>query len=50
MLVGFKPDEVIIFDKDRRIRSDIIVAIYRRNLSGDGEYGALIHPEMLKER
>ncbi len=50
MLVGFKPDEAIIFDKDRRIQSDIIVAIYRRNLSGDGEYGALIHPEMLKDR
>ena len=50
MLVGFKPDEIIIFDSDRRIRScNIIVAIYRKNLSKDGEYGALIHPEMLKE-
>lgn len=50
MLVGFKPDEITIFDSERRIQSDnIIVAIYRKKLSGDGEYGALIHPEMLKE-
>lgn len=50
MLVGFKPDEIIIFDSERKIQSgNIIVAIYSKNLSGDGEYSALIHPEMLKE-
>jgi len=50
MLIGFKPDTVTIFDSDRRIQlSNIIVAVYRKNLSKDGEYSALIHPEMLKE-
>jgi stage II sporulation protein GA (sporulation sigma-E factor processing peptidase) len=50
MLVGFKPDVITIFDSDRRIKlSNIIIAIYRKNLSRDGEYSALIHPEMLKE-
>lgn len=50
MLVGFKPDAVTIFDNDRKIQlNNIILAIYRKNLSKDGEYSALIHPEMLKE-
>jgi stage II sporulation protein GA (sporulation sigma-E factor processing peptidase) len=50
MLVGFKPDVITIFDSDRRIKlNNIIIAIYRKNLSRDGEYSALIHPEMLKE-
>lgn len=50
MLVGFRPDEITIFDNDRRIQlHNIIIAIYRKNLSIDGEYNALIHPEMLKE-
>ncbi|HYF82027.1 MAG TPA: sigma-E processing peptidase SpoIIGA [Clostridia bacterium] len=50
MLVGFKPDMLTIFDSGRRIQlNNIIIAIYRKNLSKDGEYNALIHPEMLKE-
>lgn len=50
MLVGFKPDMVTIFDSGRRIQlNNIVIAIYRKNLSKDGEYNALIHPEMLKE-
>ncbi|MHB1392291.1 MAG: sigma-E processing peptidase SpoIIGA [Clostridia bacterium] len=50
MLVGFRPDMVTIFDSDRRIQlNNIIIAIYRKNLSKDGEYSALIHPEMMKE-
>ncbi|KUO73563.1 MAG: hypothetical protein APF77_02705 [Clostridia bacterium BRH_c25] len=50
MLVGFKPDIVTIFDSDKRIQlSNIVVAVYRKSLSKDGEYSALIHPEMLKE-
>ncbi len=50
MLVGFRPDVVTIFDSDRRIQlNNIVIAIYRKNLSKDGEYSALVHPEMLKE-
>lgn len=50
MMVGFKPDEAIIWDSDRKIHlKNIITAIYMGNLSKDGEYNALIHPEMLKE-
>ena len=50
MLVGFKPDLVTIFDSGRRVQlRNIVIAIYRKNLSKDGEYSALIYPEMLKE-
>lgn len=50
MLIGFRPDVVTIFDSGKGIYlNNIVVAIYRRKLSRDGEYGALIHPEMLKE-
>lgn len=50
MLIGFRPDVVTIFDNDKRIHlNNIVIAIYRKKLSKDGEYGALIHPEMMKE-
>lgn len=50
MLVGFRPDRVTILDSGRRILvNNIVIAIYRKNLSKDGEYSALINPEMLKE-
>ena len=50
MLVGFKPDIVTILDSDRKIQlSNIVIAIYRKKLSKDGEYSALIYPELLKE-
>lgn len=50
MMVGFRPDGITIIDNDKKIQlNNIIIAIYRKNLSKDGEYNALIHPEMLKE-
>jgi len=50
MLIGFKPDLLTIHDNDRKIQlNNVVIAIYRKNLSKDGEYSALIHPEMLKE-
>jgi stage II sporulation protein GA (sporulation sigma-E factor processing peptidase) len=50
MLLGFRPDQIIIFDDNKRIQlNNIIIAIYKKSLSKDGEYGALIHPEMLKQ-
>ncbi len=51
MLVGFKPDMVIISEDNRKVQlSGIIIAIYRKKLSTDGEYSALIYPDMLKEK
>jgi stage II sporulation protein GA (sporulation sigma-E factor processing peptidase) len=48
MLIGFKPDNVLIYnDKYYRDIKDIIVAIYNRNLSKTGDYRALLHPDIV---
>ena len=50
MLLGFKPDKVIIKDDDDKSISDIVIGIYNNNLSNDDEYTALLHPEILAEK
>lgn len=48
MLLGFKPDYVYI-QKDTDVKNvkNIIVAIYNRKLSKEGEYKALLHPDLI---
>ncbi|NLM43421.1 MAG: sigma-E processing peptidase SpoIIGA [Clostridiales bacterium] len=51
LLIGFKPDGVNI-EEDRNSQNcvkDIIVAIYNKKLSKDGEYSALLHPEIISD-
>lgn len=48
MLLGFKPDNVILKDEDERVLSSIVVGIYNNTLSPDNKYMALLHPEILK--
>lgn len=48
MLIGFKPDAINIEDKNTKKNiKDIIIAIYNKKLSKDGEYNALLHPDIL---
>lgn len=48
MLLGFKPDKVLINEDDeQRVIKDIIVGIYNSKLSNDEKYMALLHPEVL---
>jgi stage II sporulation protein GA (sporulation sigma-E factor processing peptidase) len=49
MLIGFKPDSVKIYlnDEIKKIKDDIIVAIYNNKLSNDEQYNGLLHPEIL---
>jgi len=48
MLVGFKPDNVLIHDdKHNRDIKEIIVAIYNKKLSKTGDYMALLHPDLI---
>lgn len=48
MLVGIRPDEVIVITSDNNIRiKDIIVGIYHSPLSPEGTYRALLHPDVL---
>jgi stage II sporulation protein GA (sporulation sigma-E factor processing peptidase) len=48
MLLGFKPDEVQLVEnyKQQSIKN-IIIGIYNKKLSNNGEYSALIHPDIL---
>lgn len=48
MLIGIKPDSVLIGkDKDIKNVTNIVVAIYNNKLSKEGEYKALLHPDLL---
>lgn len=47
MLLGFKPDNVVLKD-DNKVLSNIVVGIYNNALSPDNKYMALLHPELLK--
>ncbi len=49
MIIGFKPDYVVISFKDGRkeINKDIIIGIYNEKLSTDHQYNGLLHPEIL---
>lgn len=49
LLVGFKPDRVqMIEKKEFKYVEDIIVAVYGKKLSVDGDYSALLHPDVLR--
>ncbi len=48
MMIGFKPDEFNIENQnEKQIIKEIIIGIYNKRLSRDGEYSALIHPDIL---
>lgn len=47
MLLGFKPDRVVVRSEDERVLSEIVVGIYNSSLSNNDEYMGLLHPEIL---
>lgn len=48
MLLGFKPDEVQLTENNKQQNiKNIIIGIYNKKLSNNGEYSALIHPDIL---
>ncbi|TDA70486.1 MAG: sigma-E processing peptidase SpoIIGA [Clostridia bacterium] len=49
LLIGFRPDEVVIVADDRPVKiKDIIVGIYQEQLSPEGTYRALLHPDIFQ--
>jgi len=49
MLLGLRPDEVIVVTNERMIRiKDVILGLYRERLSPEGNYRALLHPDLLQ--
>ena len=48
MLLGFKPDEVQLTENNKQQSiKNIIIGIYNKKLSNNGEYSALIHPDIM---
>jgi len=49
ILIGFKPDSVSIYleNETRRLKEEIIVAIYNNKLAQDEQYNGLLHPEII---
>ena len=45
MLIGFRPDQVMVGPKNSR--QDIVIGIYNDRLTPDGRYQALLSPELL---
>jgi stage II sporulation protein GA (sporulation sigma-E factor processing peptidase) len=49
MLMGFRPDQVQLKDeKDLKCIKNIVVGVYTKKLSRNGDYTALLHPDILK--
>jgi len=45
VLTGFKPDLVIIRDKEDKILKDVIIAVSYKNLSENNEFSAILNPQ-----
>lgn len=49
MLMGIRPDEIILVYHKTPIKiSKVIVGVYNNTLSSEGQYKALLHPELLQ--
>ncbi len=48
LMIGFRPDSFNIeYDNKKQNIKELIIGIYNRKLSRNGEYNALIHPDIL---
>ncbi|MDD2497158.1 MAG: sigma-E processing peptidase SpoIIGA [Desulfitobacteriaceae bacterium] len=48
MLLGFKPDLVIVFGGRKAPTKDVVVCLYHHTLSSGGTYRAVMNPEVLE--
>lgn len=49
MLLGLRSDEVIVITNERMIKiKNVILGLYRERLSTEGNYCALLHPDLLQ--
>jgi stage II sporulation protein GA (sporulation sigma-E factor processing peptidase) len=48
LLIGFRPDRVeIMTDKNTIALSEVVIGIYNRSLSRNGDYQGLLNPELI---
>lgn len=49
MLVGFKPDRLVVFGKQKTSTREVVICLYHKALSAGGAYKAVMNPEMLED-
>lgn len=50
IMMGFRPDSITVELKDKNITTDkAVLGIYKRTLSDDGSYNALLNPDILSQ-
>ncbi|MTT32021.1 sigma-E processing peptidase SpoIIGA [Terrilactibacillus sp. BCM23-1] len=48
LITAFRPDEVILLHEGQRIKAPkVLVALTKQNLSGEGDFNSILHPDML---
>jgi len=48
MLLGFRPDKIIIYGEQKMQTDQVIIAIYEQKLGKDDSYQAVINPDLLE--
>jgi len=48
MLLGFKPDLIVIFGQKKVVTRDVIICLYHKPLSNSGGYRAVLNPEVFE--
>lgn len=48
LLLGFKPDKVIIHGQEKLETNQVIICLYQKSMAGDKKYQAIINPEIME--
>ncbi|MGI6677563.1 MAG: sigma-E processing peptidase SpoIIGA [Dehalobacterium sp.] len=48
MLLGYKPDLVVIFGQEKIVTKDVMICLYHKRLSASGTYRAVLNPEVFE--
>jgi stage II sporulation protein GA (sporulation sigma-E factor processing peptidase) len=48
MLLGYKPDLIVIFGQKKIVTKDVIICLYHKPLSNSGGYRAVLNPEVFE--
>lgn len=48
MLLGYKPDLVVLFGQEKIVTKDVMICLYHKPLSTSGAYRAVLNPEVFE--
>jgi len=47
LLMGFRPDRIVIYSEEKLETSEVIICIYQKKMGKTGDYKAIINPDVL---